>query len=577
VVDERDQAVNTAWRTAHIYLHNSTATLSEFIADTVVPSVRGIAPTDWHFVRYWWGGPHLRVRMRGVGAAAHAEWVCGMRAALPPAELHLDEASFSTEFTSTSPVGWQEHGEIVIDVPYEAELARYGGAAAMASSERAFTQASQIAGALLGARPRSPELRLIASDTMTLAMHALGLDGHGGARSAHRYFGSWDFVGEQQTSGPEARRAAEATFEVDPDRWLQRKDAVIRSAGDGSDTWRASLFQLFSSLVTDLEALRARGDELENSVAGVLWSQVHMFCNRLGVPVSDERVAAWLTASQWRGPVDRRYFNDDSAAPDRHYLRASGYRRARMGSDQMPRFDVRVTAPDLGRHQVTPLPESQGGPTLGAALTRRRSTYGSYGTTLAASVLGGLLRSAIGEVPTGPAVPVRPQTARRAYPSPSAAYAVDAFVIVRDVEGVEAGCYRYDAARHALERWTDVPTDDELARWSPSFSDIAGTPLAVEHETVPVIVALAPRLDDLRVKYGQRALRLTLLEAGHMSQNLILVSTALDMPSVPLSAYDDDAVNECLHLDGVGSFTAAIIPIGAPRKTTAIGGDAAHE
>lgn len=575
MVDEGDQTVNTTWRTAHIYLHNSTATLSEFIADTVAPSVRACDPTDWHFVRYWWGGPHLRVRMRGIGAATHADWVRSLRDTLPSAELRLDEASFSREFTSTSPVEWHEHGQIEVDVPYEAELARYGGAAAMASSERAFTKASQIAGALLGDRPDSATLRLVASDAMTLALHALGLDDHSGARSAHRYFGSWDFVGEQQTSGPEARRAAEATFDVDPDRWLHRKDAVIHSASDGSDSWRASLFRLFSELLADLEAVRGRG-ELENSLAGVIWSQVHMFCNRLGVSVSDERIAAWLTALQWRGSVDRRFFNDDPAAPDRHYLRASGYRRARMGADQMPRFDVRPSAPDLGPRQIVPLPEVAGDPGLDAVLTRRRSTYGSYGTTLPVAVLGALLRSAVGEVPAGPAVPVRPQTARRAYPSPSAAYAVDAFVIVRDVEGTEPGCYRYDAPRHVLERWTDAPADGELARWSPSFSDVAGTPLAVEHETVPVIVVLAPRLDELRAKYGQRALRLTLLEAGHMSQNLILVSTALGMPSVPLSAYDDDAVNECLHLDGVGSFTAAIIPIGAPRKTTAIEGDTAH-
>ena len=550
--------MNDTWRTAHIYLHNHAATISDLVVRTIAPAVESSAPEDWHFVRYWWGGPHLRVRVRG----ARADWIDRIRSEVPAAEMDLDAERFAQEFTSTSPVEWHPHGAIDVDVPYEPEVARYGGEDAIALSERVFTDTSRVAVALLADRPDSAALRLIATDAMTLAMHALELDGHGAAISARRYFGTWDFVSEQRTNGPEARRAAEDTFDVDPERWARRRSAVTQSAARNPDQWRGVLLESFSVLATEVHRLGERGGSA-NGLTGVLWSHVHMFCNRLGIPISDERIAAWLTGLMSADSTDRVFFDDRSSAPDRRYLRASAYRRSRMHLDQMPRFDA-SSSPWSRRADAHRLPPPADVPQLSDVLVRRRSRYGSYGHTMTETTMSSLLRLAVGEVPRHPAFPVRPPVLCRTYPSASAAFAVDTFIIARSIDGLRPGCYRYVASDHALERWIDAPADHELFRWSPSFTAVEGPQLAVEHETVPAIVVLAPRLDELRAKYGQRALRLAFLEAGHMSQNVLLAATALGLPSVPLSSFDDDAVNECLHLDGAGSFAAAVIPVGAP-------------
>ena len=50
-------------------------------------------------------------------------------------------------------------------------------------------------------------------------------------------------------------------------------------------------------------------------------------------------------------------------------------------------------------------------------------------------------------------------------------------------------------------------------------------------------------------KYGNLAYIHSLLEAGHMAQNVLLISQALGLRSRPIAGFDDDAVLKLLDIE----------------------------
>ena len=64
-------------------------------------------------------------------------------------------------------------------------------------------------------------------------------------------------------------------------------------------------------------------------------------------------------------------------------------------------------------------------------------------------------------------------------------------------------------------------------------------------------------------KYGERAGQFTLNEAGHSSQNLLLMATALGLGAVPIGGFEDDEVSEALDLPA-GEIPYCLVPVGLP-------------
>ncbi|MBM3696522.1 MAG: SagB/ThcOx family dehydrogenase, partial [Actinobacteria bacterium] len=64
-------------------------------------------------------------------------------------------------------------------------------------------------------------------------------------------------------------------------------------------------------------------------------------------------------------------------------------------------------------------------------------------------------------------------------------------------------------------------------------------------------------------RYGGRAERYVILEAGHAAQNILLQAVALGLGAVPVGAFDDGAVRRVLAMSA--SWTPLyIIPVGRP-------------
>jgi SagB-type dehydrogenase family enzyme len=66
-----------------------------------------------------------------------------------------------------------------------------------------------------------------------------------------------------------------------------------------------------------------------------------------------------------------------------------------------------------------------------------------------------------------------------------------------------------------------------------------------------------------RWKYQQRAYRYIYLDAGHACQNLYLTCEALGLGCCAVAAFDDDAANKILDIDGKKEFVIYLATVGS--------------
>lgn len=182
------------------------------------------------------------------------------------------------------------------------------------------------------------------------------------------------------------------------------------------------------------------------------------------------------------------------------------------------------------------------------AIARRRSVREYAARQLTLAQLSQLLWAAQGLT--------EPAHGLRAAPSAGALYPLEVYAVVKKggVTGLEAGIYHYSIPDNSL---TLVKGGDGSSKLKAAARDQDAVGLAAVNL---VITAVAERV---AVKYGDRAVRYTLLEAGHAAENVFLQAQSLGLASVVVGAFDDEAVGAFL---GIGSEERPVYiqPIGAP-------------
>lgn len=171
-----------------------------------------------------------------------------------------------------------------------------------------------------------------------------------------------------------------------------------------------------------------------------------------------------------------------------------------------------------------PEPRHDGPVSVEQALRRRRSVRDFEETPLSLAEAGQLLWAAHGV--TGP-------DGGTTTPSAGAVSPLIAYLVAGQVDGLEAGIYRYEPESHALTRTAEGDRRAELA------GAALGQPWLVG---APVVVLLTARFEATERRYGELGRRFVHMEAGHATQNLQLQATALDLGSVPVAAFEEDAL-----------------------------------
>lgn len=119
----------------------------------------------------------------------------------------------------------------------------------------------------------------------------------------------------------------------------------------------------------------------------------------------------------------------------------------------------------------------------------------------------------------------------RTVPSAGALYPVELYVALQNVSGLNDGLYHYSPLRHSLSVLRDGRVFDER-----------------DGETV-VRFYLTTIFQRSAWKYGARAYRYCLLDAGHMADNVLLATRMYGLPSRVEYDFSDSSVNRFLGVD----------------------------
>jgi SagB-type dehydrogenase family enzyme len=126
---------------------------------------------------------------------------------------------------------------------------------------------------------------------------------------------------------------------------------------------------------------------------------------------------------------------------------------------------------------------------------------------------------------------------RRTYPSGGARFPVELYYLSYNTEGLEKGAYHYNITKSILEQLLKEDfTKIKRELISPYLENPAGT------------IIFTSVLSRSEIKYGHRAYPYSLIEAGHMGQNILLASSEIGIGSCPISGFVDTRINEILDL-----------------------------
>jgi SagB-type dehydrogenase family enzyme len=189
---------------------------------------------------------------------------------------------------------------------------------------------------------------------------------------------------------------------------------------------------------------------------------------------------------------------------------------------------------------------------LGEVVERRRSQRRFRPQPLSLSELSCVLRTGYGVTGHGPG-----DVQLRAVPSGGALYPLDVYVAALSVMEVERRLFRFDPLRDCLEVM-GVVSRECLGPVTPYPELVADA---------GAVVFLTATFWRSRFKYGQRGYRFALLEAGHVTQNILLAATAVGLASVPLGGFFDRQANDLLEVDGLHEAVLYIVPLGRPEET----------
>lgn len=141
----------------------------------------------------------------------------------------------------------------------------------------------------------------------------------------------------------------------------------------------------------------------------------------------------------------------------------------------------------------------------------------------------------------------------RTVPSAGALYPLEIYFYSKCIEELPSGLYHYNPARGSLRRIREGDLNAEIAD------------ALVEPEvgyTASIIIFITAVFERATFKYGERGYRFTLLEAGHVAQNVNLAVNGLGLGSLNIGGFYDRELDELLGLDGITQSTIYLAAIG---------------
>ena len=124
---------------------------------------------------------------------------------------------------------------------------------------------------------------------------------------------------------------------------------------------------------------------------------------------------------------------------------------------------------------------------------------------------------------------------RRSVPSGGALYPIDVYAVVGEngVEAIESGVYHYEPRTHEITLVKGGDLRRELGKAALGQMWMAAAPVTL------IVTAEYKRSSS---KYGERGVRYSMIEAGHVGQNIFLQAEALGLGAGIVGAFNDREV-----------------------------------
>lgn len=151
---------------------------------------------------------------------------------------------------------------------------------------------------------------------------------------------------------------------------------------------------------------------------------------------------------------------------------------------------------------------------------------------------------------------------RRAYfrtaPSAGNLHPLETYVVVGDMDGLDAGLYHVDYLTFSLD----------LLRPGDRRSSLAEAAAAPDIATSPATVVVTGITWRTAWKYAERGLRHVYWDTGTMLANLVAVADGTGLPAELFLGFDDAGVADLLGVDGETEFPVVLARLGAPSAAS---------
>ena len=129
-------------------------------------------------------------------------------------------------------------------------------------------------------------------------------------------------------------------------------------------------------------------------------------------------------------------------------------------------------------------------------------------------------------------------TQLRSVPSAGSRHPIELYLLLQNVEGLDDGVYHYEVETHQLS----LVSGKKLQSWQ--LRKIVGG--QKEFVDANVILIMTTMFQRAVCKYGPRGFRLMYLDAGHIGQNVYLMTEALGLGACAMGGWGDEAEMEKL-------------------------------
>ncbi|MEW5702856.1 MAG: SagB/ThcOx family dehydrogenase [Candidatus Zixiibacteriota bacterium] len=210
---------------------------------------------------------------------------------------------------------------------------------------------------------------------------------------------------------------------------------------------------------------------------------------------------------------------------------------------------VLVNQSDQGAGRVRLPMVTLGTMTVEEAIARRHSVRAFSDRPLSLAHVGHMLQSAYGITQQ------RGGIGHRGVPSAGGFFPLELYVVVARVDSLAPGLYHFNAADTSLESIQAGDFRERLHRAANS-QDALASPSAT--------ILICAHYERTTARYAARGRRYIDMEVGAVCQNIYLQATALGLGTCAVGAFDDEAANRLLDLDGKNEAVLLLMPVGHP-------------